>query len=217
MKNKIILDNEILSLDTTEINYLEVKGNSTLNLYNNSLSNLEINIEDNSALIINCFRLIDNAETKIKINANYKSSIIFNYAFINDKKHNLNINTNFLSEESNITINISALNNGGMLLINVDGYVNAEKFNNILDENIRIINQNNGKVISNPNMYISASKVIANHNTTIGNVREDELFYLMSKGLNKSEATKLITDGFLVKTITDNEMKIKIKEELNRR
>ena len=137
------------------------------------------------------------------------------HSFINKGKYNLNIYTDFIKEEANIVVNINGINNGGKLNADVNGYVHTDKLNNVLDENMRIINLNNGLVMSNPNMYISTSKVIANHNTTIGGVRLDELFYLMSKGIDKKEATNLIIKGFIIKIIDNKKLQNKITDLIN--
>ena len=54
-------------------------------------------------------------------------------------------------------------------------------------------------------MFINSNEVIANHNSTIGNINKDYLFYLNSKGIDNDEAKKLIILGF-VKSILDTEM-----------
>ena len=46
-------------------------------------------------------------------------------------------------------------------------------------------------------LHISALNVLANHNTAISNVNEDALFYLMSKGIDRKQATKLIEDSYI--------------------
>ena len=61
-------------------------------------------------------------------------------------------------------------------------------------------------------MLVSSSEVIANHNVTIGNVSDEDLFYLTSKGLSKDEARKLLETGFLISIFEDNDYKTKIKE-----
>ena len=192
--DNIILNNEELLVENENITNIEAIGSCILNLFNCNIMELEINIHDNASLVINYFNVINNLESKIIVKANNKSSFILNHSFINKGNYELFVYTDFLKEEANITVNINGINDGGRLTCDVNGYVHTDKFNNVLDENMRIINLNDGNVISNPNMYISTSKVIANHNTTIGGVRLDELFYLMSKGIDKDKAIKLITE-----------------------
>ena len=53
-------------------------------------------------------------------------------------------------------------------------------------------------------MFIDSNDVIANHNSTIGNIDKDYLFYLNSKGIDNETATKLIVDGFLKSVLKEN-------------
>jgi Fe-S cluster assembly protein SufD len=59
-----------------------------------------------------------------------------------------------------------------------------------------------------PNLLVRTNSVIANHNATISMVNESYLFYLMSKGLNKTSAIRLIKNGFLKGILKINELKI---------
>jgi len=48
-----------------------------------------------------------------------------------------------------------------------------------------------------PNLEISENEVKAGHAATVGKIDEMEIFYLMSKGLTRNQAVKLIVDGFI--------------------
>ena len=211
--DNIILNNEEVYLEDKSINKIISNGKCTLNLFNCNIVKLDIIVNDNSSLIINYFNLIDESNNIININTNNNSNIIFNYSFKVINKYNLDIITNFLNNNSNITINIKGLNDSAKVKVNIDGYVKRHSIDNILNENMKLININDGISISNPNMYIDTSKVIANHNTTIGNIREDELFYFMSKGIDRINSIKLITKGFLISNF-NNELSNKIKDIL---
>jgi len=50
---------------------------------------------------------------------------------------------------------------------------------------------------SKPELEIYADDVKCSHGSTSGSVDEDSLYYLMSRGLNRDEATKLLIKGFL--------------------
>ena len=57
------------------------------------------------------------------------------------------------------------------------------------------------------------------HGSTSGNIDEDAVYYLMTRGLSKKEATKLIIKGFLndvVSEIEDSEVKKLIDEHLEK-
>ncbi len=50
---------------------------------------------------------------------------------------------------------------------------------------------------SKPELEIYADDVKCSHGSTSGNLDEDSLYYLMTRGLNRKEATKLLVKGFL--------------------
>ena len=52
------------------------------------------------------------------------------------------------------------------------------------------------EIDSKPQLEILADDVRCSHGTTIGQLEEDELFYLRSRGLNKAMARKLLVHGF---------------------
>jgi len=48
-----------------------------------------------------------------------------------------------------------------------------------------------------PNLLIDEFNVDARHAATIGKFSEEEIFYLMTKGITKKEAVELLIKGFL--------------------
>ena len=67
---------------------------------------------------------------------------------------------------------------------------------------------------SKPELEIYADDVKCSHGSTSGNLDEEAIFYLMSRGLNYQQSRKLLINGFLldvVEKITDLEIKDLIK------
>ena len=63
---------------------------------------------------------------------------------------------------------------------------------------------------SKPELEIYADDVKCSHGSTTGNIDENSVFYLMSRGLTKQQANKLIVEGFLneaIETITESNIK----------
>ena len=63
---------------------------------------------------------------------------------------------------------------------------------------------------SKPELEIYADDVKCSHGSTSGSLDEEAIFYLMSRGLNRFKARKLLIKGFLVdaiETITNEEIK----------
>ena len=65
-----------------------------------------------------------------------------------------------------------------------------------------------------PSMEVSESKVDASHEAAVGKIGEEQLFYLMSRGLSEEEATKMIVLGFIEPLI--KELPLEYAVELNR-
>ena len=66
-----------------------------------------------------------------------------------------------------------------------------------------------------PELEIYADDVKCSHGSTSGSLDEDAIFYLMSRGIAKNNAYKLLINGFLldvVEKITDTEIKYLVLE-----
>ena len=64
-------------------------------------------------------------------------------------------------------------------------------------------------------LYIDEYDVIANHAASIGSISKEDLFYLMSRGLDEKEASKLIVLGF-VQPLLDKIDNASLKEEISK-
>jgi len=68
---------------------------------------------------------------------------------------------------------------------------------------------------SKPELEIYADDVKCSHGSTTGNIEENSIFYLMSRGLSKEQAKKMLVEGFLkeaIETITEENIKLLILE-----
>lgn len=63
--------------------------------------------------------------------------------------------------------------------------------------NRNLILSDKARADSIPNLEIRANDVRCTHGATVGQIDEEQLFYLMSRGLPRSEAVKLIVNGFM--------------------
>lgn len=189
--NKIVLDKE------KNIN-LNVSEDTTCSIpKENNINDLNINISDGVKLIINQYSEVIENNLFIRINQSNNSDFIYNHSFISKKEYNLNINVNMIGNNSKNIINVHGISDEGKSKVVVDGNVIKDTRDNELYENIKLLNINNGTSNIYPNMYIDTKNVIANHSASISTVNEDYIFYLMSKGIDRKNAIKLILDGFL--------------------
>jgi len=73
---------------------------------------------------------------------------------------------------------------------------------------------NESKALTFPAMDVHENDVKVSHEAAVGKVGEDQLFYLMSRGLSEEEATKMIVLGFIEPIV--RELPLEYAVELNR-
>jgi Fe-S cluster assembly protein SufD len=100
--------------------------------------------------------------------------------------------------------NIGIANKKGRIVLNgvekiEKGMKNANAFQTLKG----VITSDQAIVEVNPILLIDEFDVKAGHGATIGKIEENQLYYLMSRGLKQSEAEKLIINGFLKPVIDE--------------
>ncbi len=73
---------------------------------------------------------------------------------------------------------------------------------------------NESKAITIPSMIVSENQVEASHEASVGKIGEEQLFYLMSRGLSEKEATKMVVLGFMEPLL--KELPLEYAVELNK-
>ena len=159
-------------------------------------------------------------EINCNLNENYSSAFINGIININDNKHHeIKTNINHLSENTKSHQLIKSVLNDqsnaayqGKIFVEkeaqkTDGYQLSRAL--LLDQNTEF----NAK----PELEIYADDVKCSHGSTSGNLDQNAIFYLMSRGIGYVEAKKLLIDGFIndvIEKITNKEVKNYIKGAL---
>lgn len=95
------------------------------------------------------------------------------------------------------------------------GAQNADSF---LSDHILVLSEK-ARSDSIPALEIEADQVKASHSASIGQIDEDQLFYLACRGLSEEEAKKIIIEGFLepaISRITIGKIKKRIIHSINK-
>lgn len=72
----------------------------------------------------------------------------------------------------------------------------AQKTNSFLAEKVLLLSDGaRAEVV--PNLEIEADDVKCSHAATVGKIDEEQMFYLMSRGLSRETAEAMIVEGFL--------------------
>ena len=69
------------------------------------------------------------------------------------------------------------------------------------ETNRNLVLSENAKAHSVPNLEILCDDVVCGHASSVGPLEEDHLYYLQSRGLNKSRAGRLLIRGFFQEVI----------------
>lgn len=94
--------------------------------------------------------------------------------------------------------NIGIANKRGKIILNgVEKIEKGMKQSNAFQTLKGIITSDQAIVEVNPILLIDEFDVKAGHGATIGKIEEDQLYYIMSRGLTRKEAEKLVINGFL--------------------
>ena len=172
-----------------------------LDIYNVVISNLnselneEINLCDVDATcnILNVLLVGDNATLNSNIMINHLSKLtnsdFSNYAIAQDNA-------------------VMVLNNNAKIIKGAAKSVVHQKAKGLTLSKT-------SKIKAMPNLYIDEYDVIANHAASIGSINKEDLFYLMSRGLEEKEASKLIVLGF-VQPLLDKIDNASLKEEISK-
>lgn len=117
--------------------------------------------------------------------------------------------------------NIGIANKKGKIVLNgVEKIEKGMKQANAFQTLKGIITSDQAIVEVNPILLIDEFDVKAGHGATIGKIEEDQLYYLMSRGLNQRESEKLIINGFLkpiIDEIDDEPLKERFTHLVNSR
>ena len=154
-------------------------------------------------------------KNEINCNLNDKYSSAFINGIINlkdDQHHEIKTNINHLAENTkSYQLIKSVLNNNSKGVYQGKIFVNpkAQKTDGYQLSKALLLNENT-EFDAKPELEIYADDVKCSHGSTSGNLDEDTIFYLMSRGLSYQQSRKLLINGFLldvVEKVTDLEVK----------
>ena len=180
---------EEVYLDSKDSKYfIEVEENASIKVYHYAVDksfDVEIHLKGENASVEYFYSTLNKKDNYFKIK-------VF-HDFSNTKSNLVNHGVNILDKKLNFV---------------VDGIIPKDVVGCVCSQDNKIMNLCEGKSSIAPNLLIDSHDNIANHSAYIGNFKEDVLFYLKSRGISQKIATKMLTLGFLVHDL-ENEEEIK--------
>jgi len=179
--------------------------------------NVIYEVLENAKLIIYQYEYNDGND--IVINLNGENALVeCHFSFINydDNKFKIVINHNASNTISNI-YNHGVNINDKLLEFDVTSVVPKSSFSCVVNQENQIINLNDGNSKIDPKLLIENYDVSSSHSAYIGSFKESSIFYLMSRGVSKISATKLLIKSLLLNGGNEEEKEVmefleKIKE-----
>ncbi len=178
------------------------------------------NINDNATLLLFKFYANDKVYEEVNINLDgYMSKIDYNFSniCINEEKYIFSINHNNSNSISNINNKSICLDNGGSILFDINTNLKEGAIKCNMNQDTRIVNLGENHSVIKPNMFIPLDDVVARHSSVIGTFNDDEIFYLMARGIDYNNAIKLLIKGYIFSNlIVDMDKRNKILNIINK-
>ncbi len=227
-----------INLSNSRDNFINIKKNYELNdgsilknyvldpfeNHNINYSNTNIDLQKNSIsenFVYSYGSIFSKNEISCNLNSQYSSAFVNGVVDVNkEKKHEIRTKINHLSEDTKSYQLIKcALNDKSKAVYQGKIFVDskAQKTDGYQLSKAVLLNKEtefNGK----PELEIYADDVKCSHGSSSGNLDENKIFYLMTRGLSKNEAKKILLDGYfleVIEKITDDKIKLMIKNLMN--
>ena len=181
--------------------------------------NINANVNENAHLnIVFADFSSSNLNTCVKINLNgIEGTCDWKLATLGHKKENKKFDISFIHNKEKTS---AVMDNYGVS--KDESSITFSGVNHIKEKCIKSITRQNAKIIvfdekakgnASPILKIDENDVIASHGAVVGQISDEHLFYLMSRGLTKEEARELIIKGYLspVSSYFSNEVKSRIE------
>lgn len=154
----------------------------------------------NGKIIVNKFYSNKSVRENISIFLNsIGDRIDYNFSSISrlEEYYEINVFHNCKNTISNISNKAVSLKNSILNFV-VNSSVYKECIQSKLDQNTRIVTMGDSNCKICPNMFIDVDDAYARHGSVIGTFKDDQVFYLMSKGISYNDAIKLLIKGFIL-------------------
>ena len=198
---------------------IDLKTNKNIKYFFNNIDQEENSISE--TFFLSSGSTFSKNEVNCNLKGKFASAFVNGIFSLNNKKHHeIKSNINHLFENTKSYQLIKAVLGDeskavyqGKIFVNSD----AQKTDGYQLSKAILLNETS-EFNAKPELEIYADDVKCSHGSASGNLNEDSIFYIMSRGLNYEESKKLLINGFLldvVEKITDDEIKKFMKNILN--
>lgn len=209
-----LINSNIVNLDIEILDNIDVKL-FIFSRDNNIVVNNHYVLGESSNLTINKFYYNKSVNENVVVDLNgRKSSINYKFSSIcrGIEEYHIIVNHNHHNVSSRICNKCVGLNNSKIKL-EIDSILDKGNLNCIMDQNSRILSLGDMDACIIPNMFIDEDSVDARHGSVIGRISEEEIFYLMSRGISEKDAVNLVVKGLIISNLNfDMDLRAKVFE-----
>ena len=216
----VVVDNNKITLTESSeyfINYVDqIDYEIIFNIYNDVKifeSSFDCNLDIDNHYIINdgsveITKFYNNTRVTEKINIDLcgdGSSVNYKFSNICKEIENYEINIYHKAKDtaSNVINKSVALKNSDIKFV-INSYVYKDSYRAIINQNTRIVTMGECNAAISPNMFIDLDDASAKHGSIIGTFKEEDIFYLMNKGISYNDTLKLLVKGYLFSNLGEH-------------
>ena len=154
--------------------------------------------EEQSHLELHALETLENRNGKMKIESKTDSSLIFHLGLLTKGKNNLTIQNEVSGSHAKSEIKIRLVGEeNSHTVVQTTGILKKDTVENQFLEDVKYLNEEQSYIECLPELFVDSNEVEASHNVSIGCIREEDLFYLESKGISEEKARQVIRECFL--------------------
>lgn len=233
---QVCIEEQFVLFENVQLNYMlqtELKKDAQLNqLYVEMLKGKKkkansvlhrASLQENAVLQLSYFNLNSAKtvhDTQVKLLGQNANASICTYTVCNkDVSLGSLISVTHLAKQTTSNIeNVGIVNDFAKL--SIDGLNIIEKGNakSVADQESKIINlTDTARSVANPQLIINEYDVKAGHAASVGQMDEDQIYYLMSRGLTRVESKKLLLLSYLnsgLEKITNKRLQKRVLKEI---
>ena len=162
-------------------------------------------------LVVNKFYYNNNTDETININLSKdKANFKYNFSSVSSGNDKFTINIYHLKKDTCSDIcNRTVAKENSSNVFDINSYVENGILDTYLNQQTKIVTLGDSNNKINPNMFIGEASTTGIHSSTIGTINEEDIFYLMSRGISKIDATRLMMEALLIGNGNKEEMVVK--------
>ena len=196
----IIEDKDIILMESSFDNNIKLNNRYTINS-----GSLEINKFYNNKSV---------CENDELVLLNEGARVDYNFSNIcrGEEVYKIDILHKCNNTVSNINNKSVSLKNS-KIVFDINSIVGKKDIGSVLNQNTRIVTLGDSDAKINPNMFIDCDDIEARHGSVIGTFKEEQIFYLMSKGISYNDSLKLLVKGYLLSSVkVSSDVRLKIMD-----